>query len=186
MPSYSGVWTLPAQYQAIGSTNWPMGPGAPTSVTAAAGDTTATVSFVAPTFTGIPPGITGYLATSSPGGITATGASSPLSVTGLSNGTAYTFAVQATNGVQYGPAGTSGSVTPAAPRGVFAGGETTVTFAGAISSTCLTVTRGGLEVRTILTSGVPTGENVTFNSSTGVLTFARALEADEFVRAIFK
>ena len=66
------------------------------------------------------------------------------------------------------------------------GGETTVTFAGAISSTCLTVTRGGLEVRTILTSGVPTGENVTFNSSTGVLTFARALEADEFVRAIFK
>jgi hypothetical protein len=44
----------------------------------------------------------------------------------LSNGTAYTFAVQATNGVQYGPAGTSGSVTPAAPRGVFAGGETTV------------------------------------------------------------
>jgi hypothetical protein len=126
MPSYSGVWTLPAQYQAIGSTNWPMGPGAPTSVTASAGDASASVTFVAPTFTGIPPGITGYLATSSPGGLTATGASSPLSVTGLSNGTAYTFAVQATNGVQYGPAGTSGSVTPAAPRGVFAGGETNV------------------------------------------------------------
>jgi hypothetical protein len=69
---------------------------------------------------------------------------------------------------------------------IASGGETTVTFAGAISSTCLTVTRGGLEVRTILTSGAPTGENVTFNSSTGVLTFARALEADEFVRSIFK
>jgi len=90
MPSYSGVWTLPAQYQARGSTNWPMGPGAPTSVTATAGEASATVTFVAPTFTGIPPGITGYLATSSPGGITATGASSPLSVTGLTNGTAYT------------------------------------------------------------------------------------------------
>jgi len=126
MPSYSGVWTLPAQYQARGSTNWPMGPGAPTSVTASAGDTTASVSFTAPTFAGIPEGITGYLATSIPGGLTATGASSPLSVSGLTNGTAYTFAVQATNSVGYGPAGISGSVTPAAPTGVFAGGETTI------------------------------------------------------------
>jgi len=66
------------------------------------------------------------------------------------------------------------------------GGETTITFSTQIGSTCLSVTRGGIEVRTILTSGAPTGENVTFNSSTGVLTFARALEADEFVRAIFK
>lgn len=66
------------------------------------------------------------------------------------------------------------------------GGETTITFSTQIGTSCLSVTRGGLEVRTILSSGVPTGENVTFNSSTGVLTFARALEADEFVRAIFK
>ena len=66
------------------------------------------------------------------------------------------------------------------------GGETTITFSTQIGSTCLSVTRGGIEVRTILTSGAPTGENVTFNSSTGVLTFARALEADEFVRVIFK
>lgn len=69
-----------------------------------------------------------------------------------------------------------------------AGGETSVTFAGAIGSTCISVTRGGVEVRIIQTSGVPTDENVTFNSATGVLTFAtaRPLEADEFVRAIFK
>jgi hypothetical protein len=66
------------------------------------------------------------------------------------------------------------------------GGETTVTFAGAIGGVCLSVTRGGMEVRLIGISGIPTGENVVFNSSTGVLTFARALEADEFVRAIFK
>lgn len=66
------------------------------------------------------------------------------------------------------------------------GGETTITFSTQIGTSCLSVTRGGLEVRTILSSGIPTGENVTFNSSTGVLTFARALEADEFVRAIFK
>jgi predicted secreted protein len=69
-----------------------------------------------------------------------------------------------------------------------AGGETTVTFTGAIGKSCVTVTRGGIEVRSIATSGVPTGENVTFNASTGTLTFAtaRALESDEFVRALFK
>ena len=68
------------------------------------------------------------------------------------------------------------------------GGQTTITFTGAIGLSCVTVTRGGIEVRTIQTSGVPTGENVTFNSLTGTLTFAtaRALESDEFVRAIFK
>lgn len=69
-----------------------------------------------------------------------------------------------------------------------AGGETTITWSGALGLSCISVTRGGIEVRTINTSGTPTGENVTFNSSTGVLTFAsaRALESDEFVRAIFK
>ncbi len=69
-----------------------------------------------------------------------------------------------------------------------AGGETTVTWSGALGLSCISVTRGGVEVRTINTSGTPTGEDVTFNSSTGVLTFAtaRPLEADEFVRAIFK
>jgi predicted secreted protein len=69
-----------------------------------------------------------------------------------------------------------------------AGSETSITWTGAIGLSCVTVTRGGIEVRSIGTSGTPTGENVTFNSSTGTLTFAtaRALESDEFVRAIFK
>lgn len=69
---------------------------------------------------------------------------------------------------------------------IAAGAETSVTWTGAIGLSCVTVTRGGIEVRTIAVSGAPTGENVTFNSSTGTLTFARALESDEFVRAIFK
>jgi predicted secreted protein len=69
-----------------------------------------------------------------------------------------------------------------------AGGETSVTFSSAIGSACISVTRGGVEVRLIATSGVPTDENVSFNSATGVLTFAtaRPLESDEFIRAIFK
>jgi hypothetical protein len=69
-----------------------------------------------------------------------------------------------------------------------AGGEGSVTFSGAIGKVCVSVSRGGVEVRGIATSGVPTGENVTFNSSTGVITFAtaRSLAADEFIRAIFR
>jgi predicted secreted protein len=68
------------------------------------------------------------------------------------------------------------------------GGQTSITWAGTIGMSCVTVTRGGIEVRSIGTSGTPTGENVVFNTSTGTLTFAsaRALESDEFVRAIFK
>ena len=71
---------------------------------------------------------------------------------------------------------------------IAAGGETSVAFAGAIGSTCISVTRGGVEVRSIATSGVPTDENVSFNTATGVLTFAtaRPLEVDEFVRMIVK
>ena len=69
-----------------------------------------------------------------------------------------------------------------------AGGETTITWPTTIGLSCVSVSRGGIEVRSISTTGTPTGENVRFNSATGVLTFAtaRALESDEFIRAIFK
>jgi len=66
------------------------------------------------------------------------------------------------------------------------GGETTVSWSGSIGLTCISVSRGGVEVRSIGTSGSPSGEDVVFNTSTGVLTFARVLDSDEFVRAIFK
>lgn len=90
-------------------------PGAPTNVTATAGDTQAVVSFTAPTATGGSP-ILNYTVTSSPGSITATGAGSPITVSGLTNGTAYTFTVSATNAVGTGPASfASNSVTPTAP-----------------------------------------------------------------------
>jgi hypothetical protein len=56
----------------------------------------ATVTFTAPTWTGGLP-ITGYTVTSSPGGYTGTGSSSPITVTGLQSSTAYTFTVTATN-----------------------------------------------------------------------------------------
>ena len=67
-----------------------------------------------------------------------------------------------------------------------AGGETTVTFADAIGYACLYVSRGGIDAQNIITSGTPTGDNVKFISSTGVLTFSRALETGEFIRGLFQ
>jgi len=115
MPNYSGIWTEQAVMQAVGADNWPGNPGAPTIGTATAGDASASVTFTAPTNTG-QSAITSYTVTSSPGGVTGTGASSPVTVSGLTNGTAYTFTVTATNATGTGPASAaSNSVTPAVP-----------------------------------------------------------------------
>jgi predicted secreted protein len=67
-----------------------------------------------------------------------------------------------------------------------AGGETTITFADTIGYACLYVSRGGIDVQGIITSGTPIDEEVKFVSSTGVLTFSRALGSGEFVRALFQ
>lgn len=87
---------------------------APTIGTATASSGSASVTFTAPSFSKLP--ITSYTVTSSPGGITGTGASSPITVSGLSNGTAYTFTVTATNanGTSIASAASS-SVTPNIP-----------------------------------------------------------------------
>lgn len=96
-----------------------------------------------------------------------------------------------------GPYGTSGtSITPSGTvivggsvysKGYTAiGGETTITWSDMIGKTCLYVSRGGVDVQNILTSGTPIDEEVKWTSVTGVLTFSRALEAGEYVRALFQ
>jgi hypothetical protein len=71
-------------------------PGAPTNASAVAGDQGASVSFDAPASDGGSP-ITGYTVTASPGSAATPCSASPCTVTGLTNGTAYTFTVHATN-----------------------------------------------------------------------------------------
>ena len=87
-------------------------PGAPTIGTAVDGDAQATISFTAPSNNG-GTSITSYTVTSSPGGKTASGTTSPITVTGLSNGTTYTFTVIATNIIGTSTASAaSNAVTP--------------------------------------------------------------------------
>jgi uncharacterized repeat protein (TIGR02543 family) len=92
-------------------------PGAPTVSSASAGDKSATVTFSAPTTDGGSP-ITGYTVTSHPEGGTDSSAGTMAtshSITGLVNGTAYTFSVTASNIVgESAPSQPSGSLTPAA------------------------------------------------------------------------
>jgi uncharacterized protein (TIGR02145 family) len=92
-------------------------PGAPTIGTATKGNAQASVAFTAPASNG-GSAITGYTATSNPGNLTGTGTTSPITVAGLTNGTAYTFTVIATNAAGSGPASSaSNSVTPSAVPG---------------------------------------------------------------------
>jgi hypothetical protein len=101
-------------------------PDAPTSIIATVtGSTTVSVSFTAPTGTGT---ITGYTVTSSPGGLTGTGSSSPITVSGLTTNTTYTFTVTATNS-----GGTS--VASSASNSVFTNIPPVVTFNGALKTT---------------------------------------------------
>lgn len=99
-------------------------PHPPTDVSAVAGDGQATVSWAAPVDDGGSP-ITSYTVVANPGGISKTVSAATLqtTVTGLANGTAYSFTVRATNALGTGnPSELPAIVTPVgapdAPSGV--------------------------------------------------------------------
>ena len=97
-------------------------PNAPTIGAATGDDASASVPFTAPADVG-GSAITEYNARSTPGDVTASAAASPISVTGLTNGTSYTFKVWAIN--TYGAgllSAASNSITPAPFLAIFGGG----------------------------------------------------------------
>ena len=100
-------------------------PDSPTEVSGTAGDTQVAVSFTAPSDVG-GSAITGFRAQSNTG-VGVSGSASPLTVTGLTNGTAYTFNVWAINAFGYSaPSDASGSVSPIQNnRALYGGGYTT-------------------------------------------------------------
>jgi hypothetical protein len=140
-------------------------PGSPTSVTARAGDQLAEVTWTAPTPDD--PTITGYTITSSPADtppVTVDPTARTTTVTGLANGTAYTFTVAATN-----PDGTSppsdpsAPVTPGPPAATtvtLAAGPTSVLYGGAVQLSGRlqqTNTEEGIAGETLIPERRPTG-----------------------------
>ena len=146
-------------------------PDAPTIGTATDGGTgtTASVTFTAATTGGT---ATSFTATSSPGSISGSSASSPITVSGLTTGTSYTFTVTATNSTGTSAASAaSNSVTPEIPTAyeniatvtVGSGGSSTITFSS------ITGTYAHLQLRSIAQdSGSSPGYNASlrFNSDT--------------------
>lgn len=160
----------------------PTVPGAPTGVEGSASNATVLLIWSAPASNGGSP-ITSYTATAYVGGVpvgitaTASGSATGVAVTGLTNGTAYTFTVHATNALGNSPeSAPSAPVTPTtvtvpgAPTGV-AGlpGDTQVTvFWGAPASD------GGSPITSYTVStyigGVPTGVPVTVAGTSALIT----------------
>ena len=104
-------------------------PGQPTSVTATPGDASATVTWGAPADTGTFP-ITSYQVAATPGGGSCLTAALTCTISGLTNGTPYTFTVRALNGAGWGAVSLpSNAVTPGAAKSksiVIAGSRGTV------------------------------------------------------------
>lgn len=128
-------------------------PGAPTGVSATAGNGQATVSFTAPASNG-GSAITSYTVTSNPGGFTGTGVASPIAVTGLTNGVTYTFTVTATNSAGLGAASTASSgVTPADAPPV--AGVVSATVAYGSSNNAITLALSGSTATSVAVASAP-------------------------------
>lgn len=145
-------------------------PGAPLAVSAQAGNASAIISWSAPDTNGGSP-ITGYAVTGTPGGsCSPTGTANSCTVTGLTNGTTYSFTVTATNAVGTGGASASASATPLAPALTPTTQSVSGTVNTAISATAVLTPNtsfGGSVTYTVLPSLTA---GLSLDSTTGVIS----------------
>ena len=127
------IWEMATVVFKAGSQAPLTAPAAPTGVTATAGDRSAVVTWTAPANGGSP--ITSYTVTpfigataQPPTVITGAPPATSAAINGLTDGSAYTFTVTATNSVGTGPASAPSSpVTPTAPTAPVAPSNVTAT-----------------------------------------------------------
>ena len=125
----------------------PIPASAPGNVVATAGDQRANVSWSPPSSTGTYP-VSTYQASASPGGQTCLTGTTSCTISGLTNGTAYTFTVMALTGAGWSvPSPPSNEVTPSAPVRV------SITITGARSGGLISVSGAtvGLDLGGIVT-----------------------------------
>jgi len=147
-------------------------PGAPTIGAAIpTGQTTATVAFTPPSSDG-GSAITSYSAISTPDSITATGSSSPITVTGLTASTSYTFKVRAINAVGNGSySSNSASITtnavPTVPGAPTITGATTTGETTASVSFSAPASNGGSPITSYTILSSPGGITSTLSQAGG-------------------
>jgi hypothetical protein len=140
-------------------------PYTPTIGTATDGGTGTTVSVA---FTGNNTAGLTYTALSTPGSLSATGTTSPITVTGLTSGTAYTFAVKATNSAGDSPySAASNSVTPATPTAFESIASATPSGTGTVTFSSIPGTYKSLQIRCNIVYSSTSLVRFQYNSDTG-------------------
>lgn len=110
--NWTSYWNQGSDTEYPALTSFLSNPSAPTSVAGVAGDGSAAVSWTAPANTG-GRSISTYTVTSTPGGFTCSSSTTSCTISGLTNGTAYSFAVTATT--SFGTSSVSSSSAAIAP-----------------------------------------------------------------------
>lgn len=159
-------------------------PGAPTiGATIKLSSTSARVAFAAPASTG-GASISSYTVSSTPGNVIATGSTSPITVTGLSPATTYTFKVLATNFVGDGPQSASSASITTDATDVYVPGAPTVGTATKTGSTTATLaftapsSNGGATITGYLATSTP--GNIIASSTTSPITFTGLTPATHY------